>query len=174
MSFQGKAQILNEQQQSIAIISALASNGDLDNLEGALVNGIKNGMTAEQIQGIFSIVSSYTGSSSQTGSQEVLEKLLKSANLSITDSSSLNESKKKNISEMIFRISEIEVFPKYLEEYKTILDYEALASVKLETGVIAILRAGLLRPSKLNLFPRCFKLRKPVQIHLQNFDRLPF
>lgn len=39
---------------------------------------------------------------------------------------------------------------------------------------LLLLCAGLLRQSKLNLFPRCFKHRKPVQIHLQNFDRLPF
>ncbi|MGA0555443.1 putative quinol monooxygenase [Larkinella sp. VNQ87] len=36
------------------------------------------------------------------------------------------------------RISEIEIEPVYLEEYKTILTEEAAASVKLEPGVIAI------------------------------------
>ena len=46
---------------------------------------------------------------------------------------------KSNTSEMIFRISEIEVYPESLEEYKAILKYEAEASVKLETGVIAIM-----------------------------------
>lgn len=151
MSLQGKAQTLDKQQQSIAIISALASQGDLNNLEDALINGINNGMTVEQIQGIFSIVSSHTSSSSQTASQEVLEKLLKNSHLSTT-ASSVKESKKKNISEMIFRISEIEVFPEYLEEYKTILEYEALASVKLETGVIAIL------PMNQNTSPSQFRI----------------
>lgn len=38
----------------------------------------------------------------------------------------------------IVRISEIEVYPQYLEEYKAILQYEAEASVRLEEGVIAI------------------------------------
>jgi quinol monooxygenase YgiN len=37
------------------------------------------------------------------------------------------------------RIAEIEIHPEYLEEYKAILKEEAAASVKLETGVIAIL-----------------------------------
>jgi len=40
--------------------------------------------------------------------------------------------------EMIVRISEIEVHPQYLEEYKTILKHEAEASVRLEEGVVAI------------------------------------
>ena len=40
--------------------------------------------------------------------------------------------------EMIVRISEIEIHPQHLEEYKAILKYEAEASVRLEKGVIAI------------------------------------
>lgn len=41
--------------------------------------------------------------------------------------------------EMLVRISEIEIHPQHLEEYKTILKEEAEASVRLEAGVIAIL-----------------------------------
>lgn len=40
--------------------------------------------------------------------------------------------------DMIIRISEIEIHPEHLEEYKTILIHEAEASVRLEKGVIAI------------------------------------
>lgn len=40
--------------------------------------------------------------------------------------------------DQIIRISEIEIIPDYLEEYKTILNEEAEASIKLEPGVIAI------------------------------------
>jgi len=40
--------------------------------------------------------------------------------------------------DMIIRISEIEIHPEHLEEYKAILKYEAEASVRLEAGVIAI------------------------------------
>ncbi|UOQ76134.1 antibiotic biosynthesis monooxygenase [Hymenobacter sp. 5516J-16] len=39
---------------------------------------------------------------------------------------------------MIIRLSEIEIYPKYLEEYKSILREESRASVKLEPGVISI------------------------------------
>lgn len=38
----------------------------------------------------------------------------------------------------IIRISVIEIFPEYLEEYKQILKTEAEASVRLEAGVISI------------------------------------
>lgn len=40
--------------------------------------------------------------------------------------------------DMLVRISEIEIHPNYLEEYKTILKEEAEASVRLEAGVISI------------------------------------
>lgn len=39
---------------------------------------------------------------------------------------------------LMVRIAEIEVYPAYLNEYKTILAEEAAASIKLEPGVIAI------------------------------------
>ena len=39
---------------------------------------------------------------------------------------------------LMIRISEIEIEPLYLEEYKALLEEEAAASVKLEQGVIAI------------------------------------
>lgn len=40
--------------------------------------------------------------------------------------------------DIIIRISEIEIHPEHLEAYKAVLNYEAEASVRLETGVIAI------------------------------------
>lgn len=57
---------------------------------------------------------------------------------------SCNEPQKKdkadneNENGMIIRISEIEVDPEYLAEYKMILNEEAQASMRLEPGVIAI------------------------------------
>ena len=46
--------------------------------------------------------------------------------------------KKEMKKEMMVRISEIEIVPERLEEYKAILKEEAAASVKLELGVVAI------------------------------------
>jgi quinol monooxygenase YgiN len=40
--------------------------------------------------------------------------------------------------DLMVRISEIEIVPEYLEAYKSILQEEAAASVKIEPGVIAI------------------------------------
>ena len=40
--------------------------------------------------------------------------------------------------DMLVRISEIEIVPEYLDEYRGILKEESAASVKLEPGVIAI------------------------------------
>lgn len=50
------------------------------------------------------------------------------------------ETKNENIStdDMVIRISEIEIEPKYLEEYISILKEESEASVRLEPGVISI------------------------------------
>lgn len=148
-----KAQTLDGQQQSIAIISALASIGDLSSLEAALAHGMDNGLSPEQVQGIFSTVSKYTDAGSQAGAQEILKSLL---NNGYSSSSSPN---KVNTSEMIFRISEIEVYPKYLEQYKGILNYEAEASVKLESGVIAIL------PMHQNTHPNQFRI---LEIYLNH------
>jgi len=51
---------------------------------------------------------------------------------------SCNKKEEQNYDNMIIRISEIQIEPKYLEEYIAILKEEAEASVRLEKGVIAI------------------------------------
>lgn len=50
----------------------------------------------------------------------------------------MNNIAKAQQQETMVRISEIDIHPQYLEEYKTILKHEAEASVELEEGVIAI------------------------------------
>ena len=45
-----------------------------------------------------------------------------------------------------------------------------------KNGICATVRffcVWLFPQPKFNLFPRCFKPRKPIEIHLQNLDRLP-
>lgn len=51
---------------------------------------------------------------------------------------SCSKKEEQNYDNMIIRISEIKIEPKYLEEYTAILKEEAEASVRLENGVIAI------------------------------------
>ncbi len=52
----------------------------------------------------------------------------------IFTSNSISTQKK----DMMIRISEIEIYPEYLSQYKAILKEESSASVKLEPGVLAI------------------------------------
>ncbi|SHL75335.1 putative quinol monooxygenase [Flavobacterium saccharophilum] len=52
----------------------------------------------------------------------------------IFTSNSISAQKK----DMMIRISEIEIYPEHLSEYKAILKEESAASVKLEPGVLAI------------------------------------
>ena len=51
---------------------------------------------------------------------------------------SVQQVKEKEMTEMLVRISEIEIVPEYLGEYKAILKEGAEASVRLEPGVISI------------------------------------
>lgn len=51
---------------------------------------------------------------------------------------SCSKKEEQNYDNMIIRISEIQIDPKYLKEYIAILKEEAEASVRLENGVIAI------------------------------------
>ena len=55
--------------------------------------------------------------------------------VTIIFNTSIMSAQKKDI---IVRISEIEIYPDYLSEYKVILEEESSASVKLEPGVLAI------------------------------------
>jgi quinol monooxygenase YgiN len=52
--------------------------------------------------------------------------------------SSVGQKSQERTEDMLVRISEIEIDPTHLEEYKAILKEEAAASVRLEPGVIAI------------------------------------
>ncbi len=66
-----------------------------------------------------------------------LKRSLKAA-LAIVIFFCMNKSVHAQHEAMMTRISEIEIHPQYLEEYKTILKQESAASVKLEKGVVAI------------------------------------
>ena len=74
---------------------------------------------------------------------------------------------KINASEMMFRISEIEIYPEHLESYNAILKEEAAASVKLEPGVISIF--PLYQKDKPYIFRilEIYASREAYQAHLQ-------
>lgn len=118
-----KSDVLSYQQRELVTISALAA---MPGLESQLQSHVKMGMN--------------TGLS--TGQLIELAKLI-GQHISITQANSLRKvlmmpAVSVASSEMMVRISEIEIIPEYLNEYNSILKEEASASVKLELGVIAI------------------------------------
>ncbi|MCH4822776.1 antibiotic biosynthesis monooxygenase [Gramella lutea] len=57
----------------------------------------------------------------------------------LTNSCGVRNNTKNEVSpNMLIRISEIKIYPQYIEEYKAILKKEAEASVRIEPGVISI------------------------------------
>ncbi|TDN79345.1 quinol monooxygenase YgiN [Salegentibacter sp. 24] len=69
--------------------------------------------------------------------------------------------------DMLVRISEIEIYPEYLEEYKSILKEEASASVKLEPGVISIFPMFQKENPNLIRILEIYKNQKAYKSHLQ-------
>jgi quinol monooxygenase YgiN len=58
--------------------------------------------------------------------------------LIVTFFSSLLFANSENSEKLMVRMSEIKIYPEYLDDYKSILKKESNASVKLEAGVISI------------------------------------
>lgn len=73
----------------------------------------------------------------------------------------------KEATDMMFRISEIEIFPEHLDAYTAILKEEAAASVRLEPGVISIF--PLYQKEDLNVFRilEIYASKEAYQAHLQ-------
>jgi 4-carboxymuconolactone decarboxylase len=115
--------VLTYQQREIVTISALAS---LDGVEGQLqshINMGKNtGITENQLTQLADLVQESVNKTQANTVRKIIGKPL--------DPIIKND--------MMIRISEIEIVPEFLEEYNSILQEEASASVKLEKGVIAI------------------------------------
>ncbi|MGR3809736.1 putative quinol monooxygenase [Jiulongibacter sp. NS-SX5] len=49
-----------------------------------------------------------------------------------------NDASSVNTDELLVRIAELEIYPEYIDEYISILQIEAAASVEVESGVISI------------------------------------
>jgi len=115
--------VLNFRQREFVTISALAAMPGVEpQLQAHLLMGKNTGITAAQLLELTAIIEKTAGKTQAN----VLRNAIGEPVAPIIEP------------DMMVRISEIEIIPEYLEEYKTILDKESSESVKLEAGVIAI------------------------------------
>lgn len=115
--------VLSYQQRELVTIAALASlSGVESQLQSHISMGKNTGITEMQLEQLANVIE---------------------ANVNITQANTVRKIINKPLvsvvkSDMMVRISEIEILPEYLDEYNYILKEEASASVNIEKGVIAI------------------------------------
>lgn len=115
--------VLNFRQREFVTISALAAMPGVEpQLQAHLTMGKNTGITDAQLLELTTIIEKTSGKTQAN----VLRNTIGQPVVPIIEP------------DMLVRISEIEIIPEYLEEYKTILEKESSEAVKLEAGVIAI------------------------------------
>ena len=115
--------VLNFRKREFVTISALAAMPGVEpQLQAHLFMGKNTGITDAQLLELTAIIEKTAGKTQAN----VLRNAIGQPVTPIIEP------------DMLVRISEIEIIPEYLEEYKTILQKESSESVKLEAGVIAI------------------------------------
>lgn len=118
-----ESDVLNFKQRELVTIAALtAMTGVEAQLKSHVGMGINTGITEDQLAEVADLIQR-TINITQANT---LRKVLSRPEHPIA------------ASDMLVRISEIEIIPEYLEAYNTILKEEAAESVKVEPGVIAI------------------------------------
>lgn len=116
-------EVLNHRQREFVTISALAAmTGVEPQLKAHIGMGKNTGITNEQLVELANLIEKKINITQANTIRKIISKpevpVLKS--------------------DLMVRISEIEVLPEYIEEYGAILREEAAASLKIEPGVIAI------------------------------------
>ena len=115
--------VLTYQQRELVTIAALASIPGVESQLKSHINMGKNtGITDNQLEQLSTLIESNVSTSQANTVREIIKIPLLPATKS----------------DMMVRISEIEISPEYLDEYNSILKEEASASVKKEPGVLAI------------------------------------
>jgi alkylhydroperoxidase/carboxymuconolactone decarboxylase family protein YurZ/quinol monooxygenase YgiN len=118
-----ESDVLTFQQREFVTISALsAMPGVASQLQYHVKMGMNTGITENQLSEVADLIEKFV---SKTQSNMLREALGKSS-VSVVQS------------DMMIRISEIEILPQFLDEYNAILKVEAAASVEKEPGVLAI------------------------------------
>jgi 4-carboxymuconolactone decarboxylase len=115
--------VLSYQQRELVTIAALASMPSVDGqLQSHISMGKNTGITENQLEELSQLIETNVSASQANTVRKALGKPL----LPIAKA------------DMMIRISEIEIFPEYMDEYNSILKEESSASVKIEPGVLAI------------------------------------
>jgi alkylhydroperoxidase/carboxymuconolactone decarboxylase family protein YurZ/quinol monooxygenase YgiN len=117
------SEVLSYRQREIVTIAALtAMPGVEGQLQSHLKMGMNTGITENQLSHVAELIAKYI-SKIQANS---LYKLIGKPILPVAEP------------DLMVRISEIEIIPEFLAEYKSILKEESAASVKIEPGVISL------------------------------------
>ncbi|MHA4844156.1 carboxymuconolactone decarboxylase family protein [Flavitalea antarctica] len=117
------SEVLTYQQRELVTISALASMSGVESqLKSHIQFGRVIGLAEGQLAGAAELIAIHISKTQAN----IFNKLIDKPALSVVSP------------EMMVRISEIEIVPQYLEEYKAILKEESAASVRIEPGVIAL------------------------------------
>jgi 4-carboxymuconolactone decarboxylase len=115
--------VLSYRQRELVTVAALAAISGTDGqLQFHLQAARNTGIAEQQLVQVSTLIEKYINRTQAN----VLRKLLGLPSVPVIKQ------------DMMVRISEIEVVPEYLDDYKAILRVEASASVKMEPGVIAI------------------------------------
>jgi 4-carboxymuconolactone decarboxylase len=115
--------VLNHRQREFVTISALAAmTGVESQLQSHISMGKNTGITDAQLISLSDVIEKCINKTQAN----TIRKLLSVSLSQVPDP------------DMIVRISEIEIFPKYLNEYNAILKEEASASISIEPGVVCI------------------------------------
>jgi len=115
--------VLSYQQRELVTISALASLPGVESqLQSHLSMGKNTGITDYQLADLADIIEKTVNRTQANTVRKIIGKPLAP----------------KTGSDMIIRISEIEIIPEFLEQYTKILEEESSVSVNVEPGVLAI------------------------------------
>jgi alkylhydroperoxidase/carboxymuconolactone decarboxylase family protein YurZ/quinol monooxygenase YgiN len=118
-----ESNVLSYRQREIVTIAALTSMPGVEvQLQAHLKMGMNTGITQDQMAQVAELIAKFV-SKEQANS---LNKLIGKPTVPIIEP------------DMMVRISEIEIVPQYLEEYKSILKEESAVSVNIEPGVISL------------------------------------
>lgn len=144
--------VLSYQQRELVTISALAALPGVEaQLKSHMAIGKNTGITDAQLTALCSVIEKHAGRIQAN----IIRRNAGVPELPVT------------APDMMVRISEIEILPEHLEEYKAILKEESSASVAVEPGVIAIYPMfGKENPAQLRIV-EIYADKKAYEAHLQ-------